>query len=242
MNKLTIGEIEEMSVIELQEMLTIEESERINNLGITIEQFLNEFKDNAVLTGEEDDKEFMSISDFIAHLEEMEEQLGNVKTFDELQENPSVEMVVKENSNNQLATGFNGLNNRINKPEILTNITDKKQMFNLGKKVDKMLNDCEGQIITIDKVLIKKYQKEIDEPVVNEETGEILSDTTTKTSMSIVIVDKDGTSYATGSKTFGYSLMNAIFDFGDEIDGLKIKIIKTLRAGNKNKSLDFELV
>lgn len=234
---LTIGEVEEMDVIDLQEMLTIEENERIEKLGITVEQFLSEFKDSAVLTGEDDDKEFMTISDFIAHLEEME----NVQVIEEKQTNTPNELTVCESQNNQLAD-FRGLNNNVSKPEIITNINDKKQLFNLGKKVDKMLNDCEGQEITVDKVLIKKYHKEIDEPVVNENTGEIISDTTTKTSMSVVIVDENGTSYATGSKTFGYSLLNAIYEFDGDIKGLKIRIIKTLRAGNKNKSLDFELV
>lgn len=234
---LTIGEVEEMDVIDLQEMLTIEETERIEKLGITVEQFLREFKDASVLTGEDDDEEFMSISDFIAHLEEME----NVQVIEEKQTNTSNELTVCESQNNQLAD-FRGLNNNASKPEIITNINDKKQLFNLGKKVDKMLNDCEGQEITVDKVVIKKYHKEIDEPVVNENTGEIISDTTTKTSMSVVIVDENGTSYATGSKTFGYSLLNAIYEFDGDIKGLKIRIIKTLRAGNKNKSLDFELV
>lgn len=234
---LTIGEIEEMDVLNLQEMLSIEETERIEKLGITYEQFLREFKDGAVLTGEEDDKEFMSISDFIAHLEEME----SMQVIEEKQENTSTELTVCESQNNQIAD-FRGLDNNASKPEIITNITDRKQLFNLGKKVDKMLNDCEGQEITVDKVLIKKYRKEIDEPVVNENTGEIISDTTTKTSMSVVIVDENGTSYATGSKTFGYSLLNAIYEFNGDIKGLKIRIIKTLRAGNKNKSLDFELV
>ena len=234
---LTIGEIEEMDLVDLKEELTIEQTERIENLGITMEQFLNEFKDKAVLTGEDDDKDFMSISDFIAHLEELDRQMN--ETIE--QENTSTDLTVCESQNNQLAD-FRGLNNNASKPEVITNITDRKQLFNLGKKVDKMLNDCEGQEITVDKVLIKKYHKEIDEPVVNEETGEIISDTTTKTSMSVVIVDEKGTSYATGSKTFGYSLLNAIYEFDGDIKGLKIRIIKTLRAGNKNKSLDFELV
>ena len=234
---LTIGEIEEMDLVDLKEELTIEQTERIENLGITMEQFLNEFKDKAVLTGEDDDKDFMSISDFIAHLEELDRQMN--ETIE--QENTSTDLAVCESQNNQLAD-FRGLNNNASKPEVITNITDRKQLFNLGKKVDKMLNDCEGQEITVDKVLIKKYHKEIDEPVVNEETGEIISDTTTKTSMSVVIVDEKGTSYATGSKTFGYSLLNAIYEFDGDIKGLKIRIIKTLRAGNKNKSLDFELV
>lgn len=234
---LTIGEVEEMDVVDLEDMLTEEQTKRLAVLGVTIEQFLREFKDASVLTGEDDDKDFMSISDFIAHLEEME----NVQVIEEKQTNTSTDLTVCESQNNQLAD-FRGLNNNASKPEIITNINDKKQLFNLGKKVDKMLNDCEGQEITVDKVLIKKYHKEIDEPVVNENTGEIISDTTTKTSMSVVIVDENGTSYATGSKTFGYSLLNAIYEFDGDIKGLKIRIIKTLRAGNKNKSLDFELV
>ena len=239
---LTIGEIENLGVTELNEMLSIEGTERIEQIGITTEQFLNEFKDNAILTGKEDNEDFMSINDFIGYLEGMEEQLGNVETFGEKQENTSNELVVSESQNNQLATDFRGLNNNASKPDIITNITDRKQLFNLGKKVDKLLNECEGQEITVDKILIKKYQKTIDEPVVNENTGEIISDTTTKTSMSVVIVDENGTSYATGSKTFGYSLLNAIYEFDGDVKGLKIRIIKTLRAGNKNKSLDFELV
>lgn len=239
---LTIGEIENLGVTELNEMLSIEGTERIEQIGITIEQFLNEFKDNAILTGKEDNEDFMSINDFIGYLEGMEEQLGNVETFGEKQENTSNELVVSESQNNQLATDFRGLNNNASKPDIITNITDRKQLFNLGKKVDKLLNECEGQEITVDKILIKKYQKTIDEPVVNENTGEIISDTTTKTSMSVVIVDENGISYATGSKTFGYSLLNAIYEFDGDVKGLKIRIIKTLRAGNKNKSLDFELV
>lgn len=234
---LTIGEIEEMDLVDLEEELTGEQTERIEKLGITTEQFLNEFKDKAVLTGEDDDKDFMSISDFIAHLEELDIQMNeNIE-----QTNTSTDLTVCESQNNEI-TSLSSLNNMRNKPEQITNITDKKMLFNLGRKVDKMLNDCEGQIITIDKVLVKKYQKQIDEPVVNEITGEIISDTTTKTSMSVVIVDENGTSYATGSKSFGYSLLDAIFNFGDDIKGLKIKVIKTIRNGNKNKSLDFELV
>jgi len=234
---LTIGEIEEMDLVDLEEELTGEQTKRIENLGVTIEQFLNEFKDKAVLTGEDDEKDFMTISDFIAHLEELDRQMNeNIE-----QTNTSTDLTVSESQNNEI-TSLSSLNNMRNKPEQITNITDKKMLFNLGRKVDKMLNDCEGQIITIDKVLVKKYQKQIDEPVVNEITGEIISDTTTKTSMSVVIVDENGTSYATGSKSFGYSLLDAIFNFGDDIKGLKIKVIKTYRKGNNNKSLDFELV
>ena len=172
----------------------------------------------------------MSIDDFIAHLEEMKSQNESTET---------TELTVKEE--NQISdfsgAGFTG---NIARPDILTNIKDKKQIFNLGKHVDKKLNDCVGQEITIDKILIKKYVKPLDTPIVDQKTGEIIADT--KTSMSVVIVDKDGVSYATGSKTFGYSLISAIYDFGNDMEGLKIRIIKTLRSGAQNQSLDFELV
>lgn len=242
-NLLTIEEIEEMEVEELERMMTSNQVERMHKLGFAeYETFLNKLKDDAVLTGLEDDDEFMTIDEYLQKLEmeQSEYETEESEEIEEMEEKQETSLVSKEET--EIVNNFSGFTGNMNRPEQITNIHDKKQLFNLGKKVDKMLNDCEGKVITIDKILIKKYQKEIDEPVVNEETGEIISDTTTKTSMSIVIVDKDGTSYATGSKTFGYSLLNCINDFGDEVEGLQIRIIKTMRAGSSNKSLDFELV
>lgn len=223
---LTIDEIDVLDIEDFEE----NQVKKIKDLGITVEKFIEEFNDQATLSGLEDDEEFMSIDDFIAHLEEMKSQNEPTET---------TELTVKEE--NQISdfsgAGFTG---NIARPDILTNIKDKKQIFNLGKHVDKKLNDCVGQEITIDKILIKKYVKPLDTPVVDPQTGEIIADT--KTSMSVVIVDKDGVSYATGSKTFGYSLISAIYDFGNDMEGLKIRIIKTLRSGAQNQSLDFELV
>lgn len=233
---LTIKEIEEMNEVKLEQKMSEKQIEQLNKLGITLTNFLDCLKDGATLSGLADNEEFVTISDFIAHIEQthndntdyIENEFTNQETS-----------LMQQNTNSILGFG-NMANNNIVRPQIITNITDKKMMFNLGKKVDKLLNDCEGQEITIDKVLIKKYQKPLEQPVLDAETGEIIADT--KTTMSIVIVDDKGVSYATGSKTFGYQLMNCIFDFGDEIQGLKIRIIKTTRNGNKNKSLDFELV
>lgn len=228
---LTIGEIDNLR----REDFTEEEIKKIESLDITVDNFISSLKDDAILSGMEDDEEFITISDYIAHIEEMNYQNRN----EENEEHQETSMVLQNNESS--IVGFGSMaNNNIVRPQIITNITDKKMMFNLGKKVDKMLNDCEGQEITIDKILIKKYVKPLDNPIIDPQTGEIIAET--KTSMSIVIVDKNGISYATGSKTFGYQLMNCIFDFGDEIEGLKIRIIKTMRNGNKNKSLDFELV
>ena len=247
MNKqLTVGEIEEMSVETLEKMLSLVQYDKLAKMNITTEQFLDTLKDEATLSGLEDNQEFTSISQHIEHLEEMDkiakleepDEETVQKDFEERKEETSL---AAQNINNQIL-GFSndGFNGNISRPDILTNIQDKKLIFNLGKHVDKKLNDCVGQEITIDKILIKKYVKPLDTPIYDAQTGEILADT--KTSMSVVIVDKDGTSYATGSKTFGYALINAIYDFGKEIDGLKIRIIKTLRSGAQNQSLDFELV
>ena len=223
---LTIDEIDVLDIEDFDES----QVKKIEELGITVEKFIEEFNDQATLSGLEDYEEFMSIDDFIAHLEEMKKQNEPTET---------TELTVKEE--NQISdfsgAGFTG---NIARPDILTNIKDKKQIFNLGKHVDKKLNDCVGQEITIDKILIKKYVKPLDTPIVDQKTGEIIADT--KTSMSVVIVDKDGVSYATGSKTFGYALINAIYDFGNDMEGLKIRIIKTLRSGAQNQSLDFELL
>lgn len=223
---LTIEEIDVLDIEDFDE----NQVKKIEDLGITVEKFIEEFNDKATLSGLEDDEEFMSIDDFIAHLEEMKNQYEPTE---------STELAVKEENQISDFSG-DGFNGNISRPDILTNIKDKKLIFNLGKHVDKKLNDCVGQEITIDKILIKKYVKSLDTPVVDPQTGEIIADT--KTSMSVVIVDKDGVSYATGSKTFGYSLISAIYDFGNEMEGLKIRIIKTLRSGAQNQSLDFELV
>lgn len=223
---LTIDEIDVLDIEDFEE----NQVKKIEELGITVEKFIEEFNDQATLSGLEDDEEFMSIDDFIAHLEEMKSQNEPTET---------TELTVKEENQISDFSG-DGFTGNIARPDILTNIKDKKQIFNLGKHVDKKLNDCVGQEITIDKILIKKYVKPLDTPVVDPQTGEIIADT--KTSMSVVIVDKDGVSYATGSKTFGYSLISAIYDFGNDMEGLKIRIIKTLRSGAQNQSLDFELV
>lgn len=238
MKKLTIGEIEEMTVQGLEKRMTTEEAERMHKLGFAeYETFLGMMKDDATLSGLKENDLYVSIDEYLSHLEEKFKDYEQYEQIEEKQETS----LATQNTNNQLS-GFSndGFNGNISRPDILTNIKDKKLIFNLGKHVDKKLNDCVGQEITIDKILIKKYVKSLDTPIYDAQTGEILADT--KTSMSVVIVDKDGTSYATGSKTFGYALINAIYDFGNEIDGLKIRIIKTLRSGAQNPSLDFELV
>lgn len=124
-----------------------------------------------------------------------------------------------------------------------SNIKDRKKLFNLQSHVDCMINDCIGESIRVKEVLIRKYIKPLDEPVIDEETGEVLKDKETK--MSCVLVDDNGKSYATGSKTFIYNLMSYLGDFegSKELDkGIDIKIVKVSVPNSPNKALGFELI
>ena len=125
------------------------------------------------------------------------------------------------------------------KGEIFTNIQDQKKIFNLDNHVDNLLNDCEGKIIKVKEVLIKRYVKPLKEPIVNEETGEIEKDT--EITMACILIDENNKSYATGSKIFSIQTMRYIEMFGINPEGFEIKIVKNKQATG-NKSLGFELV
>lgn len=129
------------------------------------------------------------------------------------------------------------------KTEVFTNITDEKVIFNLENKVDNMINDCEGELIRVKDVLIKRYEKPMKEPLVDEETGEIVKDK--EITMSCVIVDDNNVSYATGSKTFIIQLMRYLqmkARKGTANEPFEIKIIKKKVGEKGNKALCFELV
>lgn len=125
---------------------------------------------------------------------------------------------------------------------IFTNIKDKKQIFNLNTNVDYLLNDCVGESIRVKDILIKRYLKPMENPVIDEETGEIIKDK--EMTMSVVLVDTEGKSYATGSKVFGIQLMQYLQMFAnkDGVDPFEITIIKKGIKGSSNKALGFELV
>lgn len=125
------------------------------------------------------------------------------------------------------------------KADIFTNITDQKKIFNLDSKVDNLLNDYENSIIEVKEVLIKRYEKPMKEPIINEETGEVLKDK--EISMACILIDKNDVSYATGSKVFTIQMMRYLEMFGINEDGFLIKIVKNKQASG-NKSLGFELV
>ena len=126
------------------------------------------------------------------------------------------------------------------KAQMFTNITDKKKLFNLDSHVDCLLNDCEGEKIRVKEVLIKQFEKPLKEPIVDETTGEIIKDT--EYSMSCILIDDNGKSYATGSKVFTIQMKRYLTMFGLQAnEGFEIKIVKN-KTDKGNKSLGFELV
>lgn len=135
---------------------------------------------------------------------------------------------------------FGALQNNTNtKSEMFTNITDPKKIFNLDSHVDNLLNDCEGELIKVKEVLIKRYKKPMKEPIYDEETGEIIKDT--EITMACILIDDNNKSYATGSKVFTIQMMRYLQMFGVTEKGFEIKIVKN-KTEKGNKSLGFELV
>lgn len=136
--------------------------------------------------------------------------------------------------------GFDTLQRRTEtKSDIFTNITDEKKIFNLESKVTNLLNDFEGSIIEVKEVLIKRFEKPMKEPIIDEQTGEIIKDK--EISMSCILIDKNDVSYATGSKVFTIQMMRYIEMFGIKEEGFLIKIVKNKQSSG-NKTLGFELV
>ena len=135
---------------------------------------------------------------------------------------------------------LSGLSKRTDtKSQIFTNITDKKKMFNLDSHVDNLLNDCEGELIRVKEVLIKRFEKPMKNPEINEETGEILKDK--EITMACILIDDNNKSYATGSKVFTIQMIRYIEMFGIDENGFEIKIVKNKQESG-NKTLGFEVV
>lgn len=159
------------------------------------------------------------------------------KLTKELEENENVEV---EETGLSTIQGFGALGKRTEtKCNIYTNITDQKKIFNLDSKVDNLLNDCEGELIRVKEVLIKRYEKPMKEPVIDDETGEILKDK--DISMACILIDDNEKSYATGSKVFTIQMMRYLDMFGLNNEGFEIKIVKN-KTEKGNKALGFELV
>lgn len=160
-----------------------------------------------------------------------------------MEENKNEE-VKKEETGMTTVSGFNEVA-RTSKTNcyIETNITDEKKIFNLDSHVDNKLNDCKGESIRVKEVLIKTFEKPLEEPIINEETGEILKDKEYK--RVCILIDDNGKSYVTGSSIFTMQMLKYIRMFGTEKmenEGLEIKIIETPVKNSSNKALGFELL
>lgn len=158
----------------------------------------------------------------------------------EVIENSLVETEVK----NTITTFAGRKRNTNTTCQTITNIHDNKLLYNLSASVDYKLNDCVGEKIRVKGIVINFYDKELKEPKIIEETGEIIE---TERSVSCILVDDNEKSYATGSKTFAWQLINFIdkgYTSEEEIteNGLEIEIIKKDISGSNNKALGFKLV
>ena len=123
-----------------------------------------------------------------------------------------------------------------------SNISSPKEIFNLSNNVDFKLNDCVGEKLRVKKILIRRFIKSLAEPIVNEETGEIIEN---EIKVSCVLVDENGKSYATGSKIFTYKLINYLEECGGDVElqssGIEIEIVKNPME-NGRSSLGFKVI
>lgn len=160
-----------------------------------------------------------------------------------MENNKEVEIkdeVKQEETAMSIIQGFDGLSRNTNtKQQMFTNITDQKKLFNLESHVDSLLNDCENEKIRVKEVLIKRYEKPMKEPIIDEETGEIVKDK--EITMACILIDDTGKSYATGSKVFTIQMMRYLQMFNIDEKGFEIKIVKQKQQSG-NKALGFELV
>lgn len=160
------------------------------------------------------------------------------------EENKETQEMTVSNQGNYIMEGFDALGKQTKtKTNVYTNITDEKKLFNLENRVDNLLNDCEGETIRVKEILIKRYEKPLENPIFNEETGEIEKEA--DITMSCVLVDDNDKSYATGSKVFTIQLMRFLQQqsmMGKTGESFDIKIIRKKVGEKGNKALSFELV
>ena len=169
--------------------------------------------------------------------------MENLENSEELRNEEAAEIVVA-NEGNYSISDFGGIGGSSNtKTQVFTNVKNAKQLFNLENNVDCLLNDCEGETIRVKDILIKTYEKAMKEPIIDDETGEIVKDK--EITMSCVIVNDEGKSYATGSKMFTIQLMRYLQmqeRLQNKEETFDIKIIRKKVGDRGNKALSFELV
>ena len=161
----------------------------------------------------------------------------------EKEEKKEQEMIISQDEN-YVISDFGSLGRKTNtKTQVITNIKDSKTLFNLENSVDALLNDCVGETIRVDKILIKRFEKMLENPIINEETGEIIKDK--EITMSCAIQDVDGKTFATGSKIFIIQLMQYLelrAKRGESDEPFDIEITKKKFGEKGNKALSFKLV
>lgn len=141
-----------------------------------------------------------------------------------------------ENKETSLAVGnINELGSTGVAPKLYTNITEAKTLFNLDNNVDNRINDCVDKTISVSKYLIKVFERDLEEE--NEEA------TKKEIKMVTILVDKEGKSYVTASKTFAFDFIKLVkmgaFISDEAID---LRIIKKNVKNSSNQALSFELV
>lgn len=125
--------------------------------------------------------------------------------------------------------------------KVYTTVTDEKILFNLDSSCDYKINDCIGEKIKIKDVVIKINKKPLKEPIINEETGEIVKEY--ETNMITIIISEDDKSYVTASKTFTIKFMRLIEMFGvEKVKGMVIEFCKQSVKNSDNKALGFKLI
>lgn len=145
----------------------------------------------------------------------------------------------------EMSLQVNNLNNVMNigksKVNCFTTLEDTKKIFNLENSCDYKINDCKGEMIRVKDVLIKVIERELEEPIVNEETGEIQDKEYKKV---CILIDEAGKSYVTASKMFTNRMLRYLDMFGIESikNGLDIKVTEVSVKGSSNKALSFEVV
>lgn len=162
----------------------------------------------------------------------------NIEEVEEMKENEVVEttqeLMVQDVS--QIKT--RSKSNR----KIFTNITDQKKIFNLENSIDYKINDCKGEKIRVKEILIKIIETPLENPEIDEQTGEIIKEKDVK--MITILIDDNEKSYVTGSKLFTLQFIDYINMFGmAKIDeGLDIEITEKSLKNSSNMALAFKLV
>ena len=161
-----------------------------------------------------------------------------------MEENKELE-VMEENKNEMVISSFGELAKKsdIERKYFTTiDLNDTKKLYNIDNgDMKHLLNDCEGMTLRIVDVLIKEFTHKLEEPKVNQETGEIID---TETNKVCILIDDANETYVTGSKMFTNQMKRYIAMFGVESikEGLEIKIVKKKMSDSNNKALAFELV